>query len=99
MSTGKAGLYKISADRDGGISLLDKIPSFSERVFVVAAVAAADADDVDRMGRFPKRAIDAAREQRLLGILVPSELGGDGGSISDVAEMCYTLGRACASTA
>src|SRR5258708_15122746 len=25
--------------------------------------------------------------------------GGDGGAIADIADMCYTLGRACASTA
>ena len=34
----------------------------------------------------------------LLGILVPTELGGEGASVSDVADLCYVLGRSCAST-
>ncbi len=37
--------------------------------------------------------------QKLLGIQIPLAFGGDGASILDVTEMCYTLGRACASTA
>ena len=31
--------------------------------------------------------------------MIPVEFGGFGASISDVADICYTLGRACASTA
>ena len=31
--------------------------------------------------------------------MVPHELGGEGASISDVVDVCYRLGRACASTA
>ena len=38
------------------------------------------------------------RPQRLLGIMVPKALGGEGASISDVADVCYQLGQACAST-
>lgn len=38
------------------------------------------------------------KQQRLMGILVPQSLGGEGASISDAAEVCYTLGRACGST-
>ena len=30
--------------------------------------------------------------------MVPTELGGEGATISDVAETCHALGRACAST-
>jgi acyl-CoA dehydrogenase len=73
--------------------------SFLQRATTVAAVAAAEAEDVDRMARFPKAAIDAAREQKLLGVQIPLEFGGHGASIFDVTDMCYTLGRACASTA
>ncbi len=36
---------------------------------------------------------------RLLGVQIPQAFGGDGASISDITDMCYTLGRACASTA
>jgi len=72
--------------------------SFSQRAAKAAAVAESDANDVDRTGRFPKAAIDAAREQKLLGVQIPREFGGYGASISNVAEICYTLGRACSST-
>ena len=65
----------------------------------VAAVAAQHAIDVDRDARYPAEAIDAAREERLLSALVPADLGGDGAEISEVAEVCYILGQACASTA
>jgi acyl-CoA dehydrogenase len=73
--------------------------SFLQRTAVVAAAAAAEAEAVDRQARFPKAAIDAARQQRLLGSQIPSGFGGHSASIFDVTEMCYTLGRACASTA
>jgi acyl-CoA dehydrogenase len=68
------------------------------RVEAVARVAGAHADAVDRDARFPTEAFAAARTERLLGLLVPAELGGDGGTLSDAAEACHALGRACAST-
>jgi len=70
----------------------------TSRAELVAAIAAAAADSVDRETKFPAEAIAAARAQRLLGILVPTELGGEEASISDVVDVCYALGRACAST-
>src|SRR3984885_4913813 len=73
--------------------------SFPQRTASVATAAAAEAEEVDRDARFPKAAIDAARQQRLLGVQIPQRFGGDGAQISDITEMCYTLGRACASTA
>ncbi|WP_234681003.1 acyl-CoA dehydrogenase family protein [Bradyrhizobium monzae] len=72
--------------------------SFPQRTATVAQVAATEAEAVDREARFPRKAIDAARKERLLGAQIPIELGGDGASISEVADMCYALGRACAST-
>jgi acyl-CoA dehydrogenase len=69
------------------------------RAQVMAAVAAKNADAVDRDARFPAEAFVAAREQRLLEILVPADLGGEGASVADVVDLCYVLGRACASTA
>jgi acyl-CoA dehydrogenase len=73
--------------------------SFPRRTTAVASAAAADAETVDRDARFPKAAIEAARQQRLLGVQIPRALGGDGAPISDVTEMCYTIGRACSSAA
>jgi acyl-CoA dehydrogenase len=73
--------------------------SFGTRTAAVAAAATAEAEAVDRDARFPQAAIDAARQQRLLGIQIPQAFGGDGATIPDLTDMCYTLGRACASTA
>ncbi len=69
------------------------------RAELMAAAAAAAADKVDQEARFPAEAYAAAKAQRLLGIQVPIELGGEGASVSDVADVCYLLGRSCASTA
>jgi len=80
-------------------SLLEQGPSLIERATRTAAAAAADADGVDRDARFPHKAFDIAREQKLLGVMIPIEFGGFGASIYDVTDICYTLGRACASTA
>jgi acyl-CoA dehydrogenase len=69
------------------------------RAATAAEVAARHADEVDRDARFPREAFDAIREQRLLGIMLPAGLGGEDASIADVVDVCYLLGRACASTA
>ncbi|MDB5604145.1 MAG: putative acyl-CoA dehydrogenase [Bradyrhizobium sp.] len=87
------------ADKASEQLFLDRSSSFFQRTAAVAAAAAAEAEDVDRAARFPKAAIDAARQQQLLGIQIPTEFGGHGASIFDVTDMCYTLGRACSSTA
>jgi len=79
--------------------LIDHGLSFAERTSTVAAAAAAEAEEVDLKGCFPKAAIDAARARKLLGAQIPVEFGGFGASIHDVTEMCYTLGRACSSAA
>ena len=64
----------------------------------VAAVAASHAIAVDGAARFPAEAFQAVKAQRLLGIQVPRALGGEGAGIGDVADVCYQLGQACAST-
>jgi acyl-CoA dehydrogenase len=69
------------------------------RVEKVAVVAATHAAAVDAGSRFPREAIDASRAERLLSLAVPVDLGGEGASISDVVDVCYALGRNCASTA
>ena len=69
------------------------------RVETVAALAEENAANVDREARFPTEAIEAARAQRLMGIMVPRELGGEGASLPAVTDICYRLGRACASSA
>ena len=73
--------------------------NLAARAEKVAAIAAAHAAAVDSELRFPVEAMAAAREHRLLGVAVPREFGGEGASVSEIADVCYTLGRACASTA
>jgi len=98
MNVQEAGFRGSSADETSDQFVLDR-SSFAERTAAVAAAAAAEAEEVDRQARFPRAAIDAARRQKLLGIQIPHRFGGDGASIFDVTDMCYTLGRSCASTA
>lgn len=69
------------------------------RAAAVAAIAAKHADAVDREARFPQEAISALQEQRLFGIMIPVELGGEGATLAEIVDICYRLGQACASTA
>jgi len=69
------------------------------RIESVVAIAADNVASVDRDARFPEEAVAAARAQRLLGIMVPRDFGGEGAGLSDVVDICYSLGRACSSTA
>jgi acyl-CoA dehydrogenase len=69
------------------------------RARAVAAIAANNAVDVDIAARFPSEACAALKQERLLGVMVSRDLGGEGASIADVADICYMLGQACASTA
>ena len=91
-------LRSVAAEKTSEPFLIDR-SSFPQRTAAVATAAAAEAEAVDRDARFPQAAIDAARQQKLLGIQIPQQFGGDGASMSDITDMCYTLGRACASSA
>ena len=62
-------------------------------------VAGVAAGAVDRDARFPTEAFEAMREESLLSVLIPSELGGSGLSIGQVGDIVFELGRHCASTA
>jgi len=89
------------------MSIVDRIPTLNvtaadeltRRAEVVVAAAAENADAVDRDARFPAETFAAARAQRLLGMMVPADLGGDGASVSNVVDVCYMLGKVCASSA
>jgi acyl-CoA dehydrogenase len=70
---------------------------FKARTEAVCAIALQHAENVDEAGRFPHEAIAEIKKNRLLGILVPRELGGEGATISEAAEICFALGRSCAS--
>jgi acyl-CoA dehydrogenase len=68
----------------------------AERIAV--EVVAPAAHDVDRDARFPVEAFDALREESLLSLLIPQELGGAGATVAQVADITFELGRHCAST-
>ena len=76
--------------------IADELAQRTERV---AAVAALHAEEVDRDGRFPVEAITAAKALGLMGLMAPRSLGGEEVPLSAIADICYALGRACASTA
>jgi acyl-CoA dehydrogenase len=57
------------------------------------------AGDVDRAARFPKEAIDALRQAKLLSAYVPKEFGGMGLNIVEIARVCEVLGQYCGSSA
>lgn len=68
------------------------------RAQIVAGIAAEHAGLVDTEARFPSESIAAAKQHRLMGLLVPKEFGGEGASISDVANVCYQLAQGCSAT-
>lgn len=74
-------------------STLERLDEIARVVVRDAAVA------VDREARFPHEAFESLRTERLLAAAIPIELGGLGSSFGEVATMCTTLGRACASSA
>ena len=73
--------------------------SLKARASRVAAVAAMHADDVDKAGRFPKEAVDAIKAERLFGIQIPVDCGGEGRSTSEIAELCTIMAQGCAASA
>lgn len=66
---------------------------------IASEVAALHADAVDREARFPSEAVAALREAGLLAALIPTELGGLGGTLSAVARASEELARGCSATA
>src|SRR3984885_5790792 len=68
------------------------------RVKNVAAIAAKHAGAVDSASRFPAESFESIKAQRLLGIMVPRALGGEGASIADLSDVCYVLAQGCAAT-
>ncbi|WP_152047370.1 acyl-CoA dehydrogenase family protein [Aureimonas psammosilenae] len=73
--------------------------TLAQRARRVADIAALNADIVDRDARFPVEAVDALRQERLLGIQVPARFGGEDVGLAEIAELCCTLGQACSATA
>jgi acyl-CoA dehydrogenase len=72
--------------------------TLATRVRAVTEVAARHASAVDQEARFPAETFEAIKAQRLLGLLVPTALGGEGAGLAEVADVCYQLGQVCASS-
>jgi acyl-CoA dehydrogenase len=73
--------------------LLDQIHAIGRDVLAPAA------DAVDREARFPEEGIAALRGAGMLGLLVPTQLGGEGVAVGGVVGICHALGQYCANTA
>jgi acyl-CoA dehydrogenase len=73
--------------------------SLADRALRVASVAKAYADCVDQKGSFPEEAVNAMKAERLLSIQIPVDLGGEGASTAEIAELCSIIAQSCASSA
>ena len=71
---------------------------FIARAETAASVAETHADAVDRDARFPFETFEELRRQRLLGMLIPSEFGGEGARTADAANVCAILAASCSSS-
>lgn len=72
---------------------------FVDRAAAVGATIAPFAEAHDRAGTFVTEAFDCLRDDGLLRIGVPRELGGDGATVRDLTAVQHELARHCASTA
>ncbi|GAA0780125.1 acyl-CoA dehydrogenase [Roseibium denhamense] len=73
--------------------------ALADRAKRAAKVAAEFADQVDKEGRFPAEGMEALKQERLLGVMIAPENGGEGASLIEVADICTILGQACSATA
>jgi acyl-CoA dehydrogenase len=88
-----------SATKASPIAEGEETTDIGRRIDAAVAVARRHAGAVDAQARFPREAFDELRAQRLLALLFPVEAGGEAARVSDVAQICYALGRVCSSTA
>jgi len=73
--------------------------SYSARARLAMEAALLHAPAVDAAARFPSEAFAEIKKQRLLGVMVPQALGGEGATIAELADVCFILGQGCASSA
>ncbi|MFE3448967.1 acyl-CoA dehydrogenase family protein [Nonomuraea sp. NPDC059194] len=71
----------------------------AERVESVLPALRAAAAKADEEARFPAEHVTMLRDAGLLGLVVPEEYGGLGGTLRDLAAATFALGTACPSTA
>ena len=82
-----------SSEYQGFDELIKRVHQIGKEVVLPAAA------DVDKEARFPKEAIDALKDAKLLSAYVPVEFGGMGLNIAQIAKICEVLGQYCGSSA
>jgi acyl-CoA dehydrogenase len=65
---------------------------------IATEIAAKNSVDVDRNARFPTETIAALKREKLLSAAVPTQYGGAGCSLRELAEICSTLSQTCGSS-
>ena len=71
----------------------------AERLDPVLEIAREHAHDVDAAGRFPEEAVAALRSSGLLGLTLPTEVGGLGQGPRELVRVASAIAGACGSTA
>jgi alkylation response protein AidB-like acyl-CoA dehydrogenase len=71
----------------------------AEIVESVLPVLRENAAEADALGKFPEANAKAIADSGLLGLVVPPEYGGMGGTLRDLTATTYAFGTACPSTA
>lgn len=71
----------------------------ADRAKRAAKVASEYADKVDVEGRFPAEGMNALKAERLMGVMIRPEFGGEGATLTEIADICAILGQACSATA
>jgi acyl-CoA dehydrogenase len=64
----------------------------------VVTTAARHAEEVDRDGRFPSEAIEALKESRLMGLILPRIGASPSEALKAACSACCAIGRVCSST-
>ncbi len=80
------------------MSKANESPHVATAMRIAREVAGPQAASVDRDARFPREALDALKEARLLSAFVPKAMGGLGLGMIELSQMCEALAQHCAST-
>lgn len=75
----------------------DRLVEIAERIGAEVAGPAARA--VDSEARFPRETLGALRKERLLSALVPTERGGLGATVGEMADVVRVISHSCTSSA
>ncbi len=80
-------------------NMSDSEKEIARKVEEVLPSLAEHAEESDQKAEFYKPHIKTLSDAGLLGVIVPKEFGGMGGTLRDLAATCFAMGTACPSTA